>query len=276
MAYNKILVADSVVQRLVENQGIYQLCNRSYDSLVIPGASSVDVPKLAVTKVKKTGTSATHADRIKSKDKTSMVNIPLGPYVVPLANEILSKYETNGALGMQYLDSAALQIEEQFDIDVLTEAQSTSDKTVFASAKLTWADIVGIGKNMDVNKVPKSGRVIAVNANLAEDFFDIDVIKAAIGYNQSFLQSGTLLKILGMTFFITGLAPTITVDEAEHYTVTGFYGPGLAFILSRNGEIKEAWDGENLQDNIDLLAHAGVKLFDDKFAVVKYKQEEVA
>lgn len=271
MAFNKQLVADSVVQRLIENQGIYSFMNRSFDGLVRAGASSVDVPSLAAVVVKTAGTAPLHADRKKSKTDTTMVNVPLSIKAIPLADEILGQYESNGTLIKEYLNSAAMALQEKFDIDAITEGQSTTDKTAFAGASMAWTDIVAISKKFDVNKVPKTGRVIVVDANLADEFFAIDVIKSAVAYNQQFLSTGTMMNILGMKFFISGLVPTVTIAAAQKYNMVGIYGPGLAFILSRNGEVKEAWDGENLVQVIDMLAHSGQKLFDPKFAVLKYK-----
>jgi hypothetical protein len=271
MPYDKKLVADSVVQRLIENQGIYTSMNRSFDGLVREGASSVDVPKLADVVVKKsTATPLADATRKKSKADTTMVNVPLVDYAVPLAEEILAQYESNGMLIKEYLDSASQKLQEQFDVDVITEAQTTTDKTAFAAASMAWIDVVDIMAKMDNNKVPKTGRIIVVSAALAQEFFAIDVIKSAVGFNQNFLQSGTLLSILGMKFYISGLVPQVNVSGLKNNMV-GIYGPGLAFVLSRFGELKTAWDTTNLQTINDMLAHAGVKLFDNKFAVVKYK-----
>lgn len=271
MAYDKKLVADSVVQRLIENQAIYTSMNRSFDSLIKEGASSVDVPKLADVVVKKsTATPLSDATRKKVKADTTMVNIPLVDYAVPLAEEILAQFETNGTLIKEYLDSASQKLQEQFDIDVITAAQSTTDHSAFAGATMAWEDIVYIMKKFDTNKVPKSGRIIVIDANLADEFFAIDVIKSAIGYNQQFLNTGQLISLLGMKFYISGLVPTVTHTGAKN-NIVGIYGPGLAFVLSRFGELKTAWDTTNLQTINDMLAHAGVKLFDNKFAVVKYK-----
>jgi hypothetical protein len=272
MAYDKTLVADSVVQRLIENQGIYQSVNRSFDGLARQGASSIDVPALADVVVKKSsgGIAVASADRKKAKADTTMVNIPLVDYAVPLAEEILAQFETNGMLIKQYLDSASMKLQEQFDADVIAAAQGTTDRSVFDGEVLTWKDITNINARMDKNKVPKTGRIIVVSANLADEFYNIDVIKSSLGYNQNFLQSGTLINLLGMKFFVSGLVEQLNIGGLKDNMV-GIYGPGLAFVLSRFGELKQAWDTTNLQTINDMLAHAGVKLFNDKFAVVKYK-----
>lgn len=274
MAYNKTIVADTFVQALIEGQAIYNMCNRSFDGLVKQGASSVDIPDLALGVVKKgasAGTTPTDATRKKTKTNTTMVNVPLIPYAIPLSDEILAQYESNGALLKGYLANNALLMQEQFDIDCIAEALTTSNKTAFKGDEMAWADIVALNAQMDIKKVPKAGRLIVIDANLAEEFFNIDVIKAHVSYNPQAMSSGTFIKIMGMNFYISGLVETVTVGEDEKHCMVGWYGNGLAFILSRMGEIKTVWDGDLLADLTDFLGHAGVKLLKSDFAVVKYK-----
>jgi len=270
MAFSKTLVSDSVVQRLIEQQNIYNACNRGFDSLVRPGATSVDIPDLAIPKVKKTGTTATHTDRKNAKADTSLINVPLGPYAVPLANEITAQWESNGVLIKEYLDSAALVLGEQFDSEVIVEAQ-TGTKTAFAGASMAWADLTALKKRMDKNKIPQTGRVLVVSADLVDEFFAIDTVKNATSYNKDYLESGRVPSLLGFQIFISGLVPTVTVSSAQKNNMTAFYGPGLAFIMGRGAELKEVYDEENLKDIKDLVCQAGTKLLNTKFAEVIYK-----
>lgn len=263
MAYSKTIVADAVVQRLIETQGIYSFCNRAFDGLVRPGASSVDIPKLAIPVVKTAGTALVHADRKKAKADTTNVNVPLTAYAVPLAEEVLAAYESNGTLIKEYINSAAMALQEKFDSLVIAQGLTTSYTSDFAGSTLAWADIVAIMGTFDTNKVPKAGRIIVVSATLASEFFGIDVVKGSVQYNPNYLESGTFVNFAGMKFFISGLVGSDAV--------VGISGPGLAFILSRMGEIKESYDSTNLQTVYDVIAHAGAKLLDDKFAVVKTK-----
>lgn len=272
MAFTKTLVADSVVARLIEGQGIYARMNRSFDGLVQSGATSVDIPKLAIPVVKTAGYSLTGSDRKKGKADTTNINCALATYSVPLAEEILAKYESNGMLIKGYIESATLALQEYFDTLVLAEAQTNGGTpAAFAGASMAWADVVSINATFDTNKVPKAGRVIVIDANLATEFFGIDVVKNAVSYNTNYLTTGTFLNFMGMTFFITGLLSTITISSAQKYTMVGIYGPGLAAIVSKFGELKEAWDSVNLQTVYDLISHFGAKILDSKFAVVKYK-----
>ena len=271
MPFDKKLLADGVVQRLIEGQNIYNQMNRSFDSLVRQGATSVDIPDLAIPVIKTAGYSLTGADRKKTKTDTTMINIPLSAIAVPLADELLAGYESNGMLLTEYLNSAAAVLQEYLDKLVIAAAQGSSAKSAFAGASMAWADIIDINSKFDIALVPKSGRIIVVDANLAAEFFGIDVVKSAVAYNSNFLTTGTFLNFMGMKFYITGVASTITVSAAQKYTMCGIYGPGLAVIINKLGEIKEAWDSANLQNAVDMLAHAGVKLLKNEFAVVKYK-----
>lgn len=133
-------------------------------------------------------------------------------------------------------------LQEYFDTLTLAAAQTglgSSDRSAFAGASMAWADVIDISKRMDVNKVPKSGRVIAIDANLAAEFFGIDVVKNAISYNQNYLSTGTFIQFMGMSFFITGLLSTITVSAAQKYTMVGIYGPGVAAIVSIRWSLKK-------------------------------------
>ena len=271
MPFTKVLVADSVVQRLIETQSIYSLMNRSYDGLVRPGATSVDVPAMPTLVVKTSGTSSTHVDRKKLKADTTMVNIPFTRAAVPIAGEIFTQFESNGMLLREFTESAAQTFSEKFDSDVIVAAQTTTDKTAFAGATMAWADIIDINSKMDVNKVPKNNRVIVVSATLAGEFFNIDVVKNAASYQRDILAGGQLISLMGMRFFISGLVPTVTISAAQKANMVGIYGPGVAFILNRMMDVEETYDVDNLQRNIDFLSSYGVKLFDNKFAVVKHK-----
>lgn len=277
MAFSKTLVADTVVARLIEGQGIYAHCNRSFDALVQPGASSVDIPQLAIPVVKTAGYALSGSDRKKAKDDTTNVNCALTTYSTPLAEEILARYESNGKLIKGYIDSAVMVLQEKFDLLVLAAAQAAAKAgsylSAFAGATMAWADVVDINKTFDINKVPKSGRIICVDANLAAEFFGIDVVKNAISYNSNYLNSGTFLNFMGCKFFITGLLTTMDASSTVtgKYTMVGIYGPGVAAIVSKFGDVKEAWDTVNLQTVYDVISHFGTKVLDNKFTVAKYK-----
>ena len=84
-----------------------------------------------------------------------------------------------------------------------------------------------------------------------------------MAYNVAKLETGQFISIMGMKFFISALVPQATAKNQ----VVGFYGPGLAFILSKYMELKTGWDETNLLDVNDLLCHFGKKLLNVSFAV---------
>lgn len=270
MAFSKTIVADSVITRLIESQGIFQLANRAFDSMVRPGASSVDVPDLAVPIVKTAGTPLVDSDRKKAKADTTLVNVPLVGYAVPLADELLAQFESAGSLIREYLNSASLVLQEKFDSLVVSQAQTTTNASDFTGETLSWGDLLAIKKLMDTNKVPKSGRVLVIDANIEDEFFGIEELRDAMTFNTNYLESGEIGYVLGFRTFISGnVAPV-----SSKYSITAFYGPGVAFVLNRCGEVNSSWDTTNLQWVHDMVAHAGAKLFNSKFAVVKTKPDE--
>jgi hypothetical protein len=273
MAWDKIVTADTVVQRLYEDKGLYQRCNRSYDSLVTQGATSVRRPKLAQLAARKNeGTASTDAARKLAHNDTTMVETTLDVYTVPIANELAAKFESNDRLRSEYEISMAMALKRQFNADVIAAAQATTNVSNFAGASLAWADFGSIFEHFEKKEIPEDGRVIVVSANLTKEFYNIDTIKSAIGFNRELLQSGMANQMLGATWYISGLVPQIGGKD----NVVGFYGPGLAFILSAYGEIKEVYDPgvygvTKPRDVIDMTAHAAAELDDNDFAVVLKK-----
>jgi len=267
MPYSKKLVADAVIAALTESLGIYNLCNRSYDGLVKEGASSVDIPALPSMVVKTAGSAGNSADRKGVKGDTTMINVPLDKAAVPIKDEILAQFETNGKLLKDFIQGANNSFVEHFDTKVLETAVTTDQVLQFKGATLAWKDITAINKKFNMNKVPRKNRIIVIPTALEDDFYDIDLVKQALAFNRDLLENG-IVRIQGMTFFVSGLVPQVGGKDA----IVGIYGPGLAFILSRFMELKQSWDGDNLQDNIDVLSHFGYKLLLPKFAVVNAAQ----
>lgn len=274
MAWNKIVTADSVIQRLYENQSLYQETNRSYDSLVRQGATSVRRPKLATLAARKNaGTAAGDAARKKTLTDTTMVETDLDTYTVPILNELAGEFGSNGMLRKQYEISMTQALTEQFNTDVLTAAEATANVEETVGAELGWQDFIGIFQHYKDNKVPEDGLVIVVSSALMQPFYNIDVIKSAMGFNKELLQQGMGNQMLGAKWYISGLVPQIGGKNC----VVSYNSKGLAFILSRFAEIKETYDpGEygvrTPGDVIDLCAHAGCELDDDAFAYIVKEQ----
>lgn len=271
MPWNKSVTADAVIQRLYEDKGLYQMTNRSYDPYVRAGATSVRRPKLATLVAKKNeGATVSDADRKNTKSGTTMVETDLDLYTVPIFSELTADFESNGAMRREYEISMSQALRREFNKAVIEAAQATSYTSNWAGASLAWADYVAILKHFDTYEVPEEDRVIVTPAAVMDQFYNIDVIKTAVGFNKEILAKGMGNQMLGASWFISGLVPTIGGKQ----TVVGWSKKGLAFILSRFGEIKETYDpGESgvrkPGDVIDMCAHAGTELDDDVFAVIK-------
>ena len=121
---------------------------------------------------------------------------------------------------------------------------------------------------LNAAKVPDQNRVIIIPTALESEFYDIDVVKQAMAF-QSQLLTGQFITIRGMKFYISA---QVGQKVAGKENIVGFYGPGLAFILSRYMEQMQNYDPELLQNNIDFLTHSGVKLFKNEYAVVLSQQ----
>lgn len=267
MPFSKKILADAVIAALVENKAIYTRMNRSYDGLVQQGATSVDIPALPDLVVKTTGTSSTDADRKGIKEDTSMVNVPLSLAAIPIKEELLARFETNGRLMTEFVDGARSSFTQFFDEAVLTAAITTDqveDYGETAGDELTWQDVIKVSQILGQAKVPDEGRLIVVPSALENEFYNIDVVKNAVSFNTQYME-GQFVRIRGMNFYISSLVPQKVAGKEN---LVGIYGPGLAFILSRFMETERTYDNENLQTNIDFLAHYGVKLLKNQYSCV--------
>lgn len=270
MPWNKIVTSDSVIQRLYEDKGIYQETNRSYDSLVEKGATSVTRPKLAtVTAKKNEGTAAGDAARKNTKDDTVMVTTDLDVYTVPIYSAVAAKFESNDMLRRQYEISMALALKRQFNKDVIAAAQATSNIVNAGGANLAFDDYVGILEFFESHEVPEENRIIVTPAGLMKQFYAIPTIATAVGFNKELLQQGMSNQMLGARWYVSGLVPTLGGKQ----NIVAWYSQGLAFILSNEGEIMETYDpgvdGTRKPGQvIDMLAHGAAELDDDVFAYV--------
>lgn len=270
MPWNKIVTSDSVIQRLYEDKGIYQETNRSYDSLVEKGATSVTRPKLAtVTAKKNEGTAAGDAARKNTKDDTVMVTTDLDVYTVPIYSAVAAKFESNDMLRRQYEISMALALKRLINKEVIAAAQATSNVVNAGGANLAFDDYVGILEFFESHEVPEENRIIVTPAGLMKQFYAIPTIATAVGFNKELLQQGMSNQMLGARWYVSGLVPTLGGKQ----NIVAWYSQGLAFILSNEGEIMETYDpgvdGTRKPGQvIDMLAHGAAELDDDVFAYV--------
>jgi hypothetical protein len=263
--YDKIVTADTFIMLLLEDLGLWTRGNRSYDALVQPGATSVRRPKLSKLVCKKnTGTAKDSADRKGGKNDTVMVETALDTYAVPFKDEVAAAFESNDEIRQGLVGVASKTMIRQFNTDFIAAGLKTTNKVdAKTSGIIEWADVAALIQSMTELEIPQEDRIIVFPANIQADFLSMDVIKMALSYNAGQLSSGKFTEILGHTFFVSALVPEV----AGKKPILGAYAPGIASILSKTGKVKEVYDNDNLQDIIDLLAHAAFDLDDKDFAV---------
>lgn len=268
--FDKIVTAEKIIAATMEAKGIFQYGNRSYDSLVTSanGATSVRRSKLGGYTVRKnTGDDYRSATRTKAKGDTNMVDTALDVYAVGIENEVAAKFESNDALLNEHIKRMSIALRREFDKDFCAAAMAT-DQVIQtkASGKLAWADLAAINKHFHKLEVDDVGnRITIVDADLEDQLMDIDVIKNAISF--SMLKLGgkeKVIEVLGQTIIITALMEKYEGQPA----VLGVHGEGLASIVSRFGEIEDAYYPTNLSRIYDMLAHAAFELDDNKFSVI--------
>lgn len=262
--YNKIIWADKYIQLLNEDQGLWKL-GTSYSEFIRDGATSVRRPKICKLNLyKNTGTASDSANRKKAKADSTYVETALDIYCVPFANEAAAQFESNDVLRQKFLEQAAIRTARQFNIDFITAGLKTTNAlTTAAAGVFAWNDIASIIKKMNELEIPQDNRIIIIPADMTSDFLTMDVIKLAVSYNTVQLQTGKFGSVLGTSFFVTALTPTI----AGKKPILGAYAPGIASIVGKTGQIEEVWDPENLWKVVDVLAHGAFDLDDNDFAV---------
>lgn len=265
------LISNMTVENLVESNGIFQYGNRSYDSLVASGATSVLRQKLGGYTVRKNVGEAPDAlTRAKAKGGSSMVKTVLDTYGVGLQNEIAAQFESNDALRKEHSIRMADALREQFDADFIAAGMQTPFVyDTLASGKLDWKDLIKVQKHFRNKKVKAGRRVTIIDTDLEDEFLSIDVIKSATAYSVMKLANGdSKYEFNGQTYFISSLMPKLEGQPC----ILGVHGPGLASIVSHFGVIKETWDSTLMADIIDMIAQAAFELDGNEFAcIVKLK-----
>lgn len=264
MAFSSALLADLVIQGLYDHQGLYNLCNRSFDGLVKGAkATSVDIPKNPQLVASTSAVASDSASRKKTKAGTSMVNVPFNTYTVPLIDEIESEFETNGMLLNNFVKDATEVLGEKFDADIIAEAQTTSKVIQWAGATLTWEDITALMQECTTNNMPKRSRVIVVPGAIESQWLNLDEVRRAMAFNPNYMETG-IAKVNGYTFYVSNNVAQVSGKN----NLVAIYGPGLAFIIKRYMERKSVYSPGTREEIIDFNSFAAKKLLRDEFAVV--------
>ena len=266
--WNKTVTADSVINLCIEQPGLYQLMNRSYDALIAPGATSVRRPLLADLTVR-VDTGADFVDDLRPAigAKTKTVESALHTFAVGILAEMAAKFGSNNLLVTQYENAMALALGRKFSYACIDAA----DKTAFitetaATGTLTWEDILRMDANMTAREVPQENRVFVIPAALSMNFWGMDVMKGIVTHQVEIFNSGKLIEFMGKYFITVGNPAKVGQNEKD--AIRLIYGPGLAFGLSHFGEIEDAYSPKDIAHAYDMLAYGFAELDDYKFAEV--------
>lgn len=265
MSYIRVVTALALLKALNEAQGIYNTGNRSYDADAAQGASSVDIDAMPLLVVKDTGTGSTSGDR-KGPDDTFKINVPLVPGIVPVKEKKVDQYATNGRMMKDFIEGASDAFIDKFDSKFIEAVQTTSNTSNFQGAVLQEKDLFGMDSALTKRKVPRRRRFSVIDADLEEEFLDLDLVKRAMAFNPNYLENG-IMRIKNVTFLVTANAPKVGGKPS----ICEYFGPGVVFILNQFMDMERVYDPENVQINIDYIARYGTKLLKSDYAEVRVK-----
>jgi len=264
MAFSSAQLMPMVIQGLYDHQALYNLMNRSFDGLAKGGKqTSIDIPKNPQLVVSTAAVAKDSASRKKTKDDTGMVNIPFSVYTVPISDQIEGEFATNGMLLDNFIKDSTEVLGEAFDAAVIAAAQATSKVINWATGVLQWEDITALMQEATTNKIPKRGRVIVIPGSREAQFLNLDIVKAAMAYNKDYMETG-IAKVNGITFYVSNNVAKVGGKD----NMVLIYGQGLAFVLKRYMERKDAYDTGTRQTDIDYNSYAACKLLRDEYAIV--------
>jgi len=273
MALTPTLTASLFMKGLYESENFFTKCNRSFDGLVANAlANSVDIPVLSQITVYSTAAKAVdHADREDTKDDVGTANVPFEHAIASVTEQYESYAETNGAALRAYMGEINSAIFEYYDKRVMVECQERAVAAAGANLMTSGAtvlqdsDLVKIDKFFALKKINKKrgGLYCFVDANIVEQFLNIDTIKSARAFNRDLLEHG-VGTINDITYVITANLAQVT----SKYTLTAAWLPGVAFIVKKGLERKEDYQTETKKTYIDYLSYFGVYVPKTEFSCV--------
>lgn len=268
MALNPVLVSTLIQKGLYERSSLFSRVNRAYDSLVAGRwAKSVDVPKNPQLVVRGTPAAKNSGDRKKTKADMGTVNVPFQTRFVHMIEEYESRAETNGDALDSFVEDVVKAFEEDFDTLVMNEALASAvtaggaNLKEWAGEELTKRDLDAITSFMIQKKVPDIGQIVVIPSIAAESFKNIDIVVQAMAHNKDLLEKGVAI-IDKVTYIISANLNLVDGKPA----LVGFYDKGIAFVMKRYLDRKEAWDTEEAIDYIDWMAFVAVKCTKSEFS----------
>ena len=272
MALSPTVTSSIIMRGLYESEGLFNKCNRSYDSLVSSVfANSVDIPKNPQLVAKGAATAKSHADRKGSKTDIGTVNVPFEKGTVPVYEEYESWAETNGVALKSFSSDVVIALEEYYDKRIMAVAQASAVAAAGDNIFETGASVMQSG---DLDKITKffalkkinkkrGGLYCFVDANIVENFLAIDMIRTARAFNKDLLEKG-IATLDWVTYVITANLAQVS----GKYTLSAAWLPGIAFILKKGIKREQEYDTTDQNKYIDWISYFGVKVPKTEFSCV--------
>jgi hypothetical protein len=263
MALTNLQVLDMIIQAAYEDKGIFNMCNRSLDGFIKEkGAGTVYVPKLPVLEAvtpPATNRKATGAD-------TNMVPVVMRKSVVEIRDEVETAYlNKSGRVLQGFIDGAAKAHRKNFDAKIIAEAQDNGTVIPWQGGTISSDDLDNIDAKFDELEIDADDRFVVIPARLKTQVGQLDVIKAARGFNQNLLEKGVIeYNNLKLVFS----ARVAKVGGKE--TLVGIWGPGMAMLLYKEMDKFSVYNNDpNVKaTDHDYFAWYGYKLLDATYAVI--------
>lgn len=262
MPLNITLTIPLILKGLYESLGLFNKCNRSYDSRVqSQWASSVDVPRNPQLVVRDTAAAKNSADRKKTKDDIDTINIPFQKRIIHITDQLEGNYETNGDSLRAFTADVVRAFERDFNNlcanEALANAVAVGGAAVkpWAANELQYADLNKINQYFDGLEVPKEERVVIIDNDVADQFKNIDVVKSAVAFNKDLLEKGVAV-IDNVTYMISANLNKVNGKPA----LVGLWTKALAFIIKKHMDRKEVWDTEETVTHVDFIGYVAKKV----------------
>jgi len=173
-----------------------------------------------------------------------------------MSNDLVAKFSNDGVLAL----------EEKLDTDVYAAAISGIGAGQILEKKgatLAWQDLTAIQAKFTKAKVPRTNRAVIVDAEMEEEFNEIDVVKLAQAHNPTLLEQG-VTRIHGVDYIVSALPPVITGVKRG---LIGIYKPGIAVVIKNFMERETVYNKTTRVNDIDYNSYAAMKRLRDEFVV---------
>ncbi len=270
MALNPIVTSSMVIKGLYESLNLFTKCRRDLDGLVKDKwANSVDVPKNPQLVVRSTGAAIGHADRKKTKNDMSTVNVPFQTRLIQIEEEYESRAETNGDALNAYVSDVVKAYERDFDKLCMNEALNSAvlaggeNLVEIQANELIEKDLNDMKMYFVGKEVDQTNQIVVMSTEIGAQFKELKLVQTAMAYNKDLLEKGVAI-IDNVLYVISANLDKVNGNSA----MVGFYAKGIAFVIKKYLDRKEVWSTTAATTYIDHLAYVAVKCTKTEFSRV--------